>query len=144
MKNRSTITLDQLKNSPAAKRNPHLFVEEAPKRKPVDRNKSKALRWLEMNLQLWSNEQALTMEREHRFDALRKWRFDFAWPALKIAVEYEGGVFMAKSGHNTARHYTKDTDKYNHAAVKGWRVVRVTALNYESALKRLDEMINEY
>ena len=81
------------------------------------------------------------MVREHRFDELRKWRFDFAWPALKIACEYEGGIFMQRSGHNTARHYTKDTDKYNHAAVKGWKVVRVTAMNYETALERLNEIV---
>ena len=138
----SVLTLEDIKNSAAGKRNAHLFEDNGlKKRKVTDPKKSKALKWLELNLQMWSNEKLLTMEREYRFDELRKWRFDFAWPALKIAVEYEGGIFMQKSGHNTARHYTKDTDKYNHAAVKGWRVARVTALNYESVLGVLEGMV---
>ena len=141
MKRRASITIDQLKKSAVAGINPHLFDTKNNKGKVVDKNKSKALSWLEFNLQMWSNEKSLTMVREHRFDELRKWRFDFAWPALKIACEYEGGIFMQRSGHNTARHYTKDTDKYNHAAVKGWKVVRVTAMNYETALERLNEIV---
>src|SRR5260363_45047 len=26
-------------------------------------------------------------QREYRFDAMRRWKFDFAWPNWKIAVE---------------------------------------------------------
>ena len=29
-------------------------------------------------------------QREYRFDDVRKWRFDFAWPSLMFAVEVEG------------------------------------------------------
>lgn len=102
--------------------------------------KSKALDWLDWNLIYWSNEKALQMEKEYQF-CERGWRFDYAWPALKIAVEYEGGIFMQKSGHNTAKHYTKDTEKYNKAAVLGWRIIRVTAMNYTTAIKHLNELI---
>ena len=31
---------------------------------------------------------------EFRFHPERKWRFDFAWPEHKIAVEQEGGVWI--------------------------------------------------
>ena len=44
------------------------------------------------------------------------------------------------AGHGTAKHFTKDTDKYNLATVLGWRVIRVTALNYTTVLKTLNEM----
>src|SRR5260364_426939 len=32
-------------------------------------------------------------QREYRFDADRRWKFDFAWPDWKIAVECEGGIW---------------------------------------------------
>lgn len=103
--------------------------------------KSKGLEWLSWNLQYWCNEKALTLEREYKFCTDRDWRFDFALPSVKIAIEYEGGIYLQKSGHNTAKHYTKDTEKYNRATVLGWRVIRVTAMNYTTVLKTLNEMI---
>lgn len=106
----------------------------------IPRPKSKALIWLDWNLQYWCNEKALTLEKEYKF-CDRGWRFDYCITALKIAIEFEGGIFMEKSGHNTARHYTKDSDKYNRAAVLGWKVIRVTAMNYTTILKTLNEMI---
>ena len=38
-----------------------------------------------------------TPEREYKFHPSRRWRFDFAWPALylRIAVEVEGAIFVA-------------------------------------------------
>lgn len=114
-------------------------------RQPRNR-KSKALDWLHLNIAYWCNERGLELRcadkgGELRFDENRRWRFDFAIPALKIAIEYEGGIFLAKSGHNTSKHYTKDTDKYNRAVVLGWRVIRVTALNYTTVLKQLNELV---
>lgn len=101
---------------------------------------SKALTELTLTLHHWSAERKLQLEKEHRFDEERKWRFDFAWPALKIAVEFEGGIYQHNSGHKTAKHYTKDTDKYNRAAVLGWRVIRITAKNHRTVLKHLNEL----
>jgi very-short-patch-repair endonuclease len=107
----------------------------------IPAKKAKALVWLEWNLQYWSNSKGLELVAEYQFDEIRKWRFDFCFPAVKVALEYEGGIFMAKSGHNTAKHFTKDSDKYNRAAVLGWRVIRVTAMNYKTALDQLNQLI---
>ena len=63
--------------------------------------------------------------REHRFDAYRKWRFDFAWPALKVAVEIEGGTW-AGGRHTRGAGYEADAAKYNAAVLAGWRVLRFT------------------
>lgn len=108
--------------------------------------KSKALIWLDWNLTYWCNQRSLTLYcatngNELQFDENRKWRFDYAIPAIKIAVEYEGGIFMEHSGHNTAKHYTKDTEKYNRATVLGWKVIRVTAMNYTTVIQALNAMI---
>lgn len=61
---------------------------------------------------------------EHKFHEKRKWRFDFALPSLKIAIEIDGGVF-GNGRHNRASGFIKDCEKLNHAAAAGWRVFRL-------------------
>lgn len=63
--------------------------------------------------------------REHRFDAKRRFRFDFAWPDWFVALEFEGGVFSG-GAHTRGRHFESDAEKYNLAALAGWTVIRVT------------------
>lgn len=69
---------------------------------------------------------AVLPEREYRFAPPRKWRFDFAWPALRVAVELEGGVWTG-GRHATGAGLIADMDKYNAAASLGWRVLRFSA-----------------
>ena len=66
------------------------------------------------------------VEREYRFHPVRRWRFDFAWPDVKIAVEVEGGAFV-QGRHGRGAGITNDCEKYNHAAMLGWRVLRGTS-----------------
>jgi very-short-patch-repair endonuclease len=51
------------------------------------------------------------------------YRYDFAWPQLKIAVEIDGGTF---SGGNHVRGvgYSRDCRKNNLAQSEGWIVLR--------------------
>jgi len=60
-------------------------------------------------------------EREYRFDLMRRWRFDFAWPVEKVAVECDGGQWLERGGRHARDH---DREKLNRAAVMGWRVLR--------------------
>lgn len=55
----------------------------------------------------------------------RRWRFDWAWPSLKLAVEQEGGVWT-KGRHTRGAGFVKDLEKYNRAAELGWRLLRFT------------------
>jgi len=64
-------------------------------------------------------------EREYRFAAPRRWRFDFAWPSMKLAIEIEGGVWSA-GRHTRGKGFEADCEKYAIALVLGWRVLRVT------------------
>jgi len=105
------------------------------------KSKSKALIWLEWNLQYFCNEKALTLEQEYQFSKTRQYRSDFAIPALKILLEYEGGIFMDRGGHNSHTGIQRDIDKYQLAQKEGWQLIRLTAINYTTVLKTLNEMI---
>ena len=63
--------------------------------------------------------------REYRFAQGRRYRFDFAWPAQRVAVEIEGGVWSG-GRHTRGAGYESDCHKYNLAAVERWHVLRYT------------------
>lgn len=64
------------------------------------------------------------VEKEFQFYAKRKWRFDYAIPEYKIAIEVEGGVWT-RGRHTRGAGFMGDMTKYNAAAVFGWRLLRV-------------------
>jgi hypothetical protein len=63
--------------------------------------------------------------KEFRFHPTRKWRFDYAIPLHKIAIEVEGGVWSG-GRHTSPRGFLNDIEKYNCAALMGWRLFRCT------------------
>lgn len=63
--------------------------------------------------------------KEYIFHPTRKWRFDYAIPSLKIAIEIDGGVWT-NGRHNRATGYLGDLKKFNAAASLGWRVLKFT------------------
>lgn len=64
-------------------------------------------------------------EREHRFTPPRRYRFDFAWPTARVALEVEGGTY-ANGRHSRGPGFERDCEKYNAAALEGWCVIRAT------------------
>ena len=62
---------------------------------------------------------------EWKFHPTRKWRFDYARPDLKIAIEIDGGVFTG-GRHSGGIGQVKDWEKLNEAAVMGWCVLHTT------------------
>lgn len=65
------------------------------------------------------------LHAEHRFDSVRRWRFDFAHLPSQIAIEIEGGVWRG-GRHTTGIGFSKDCEKYFAATMQGWMVVRLT------------------
>lgn len=63
-------------------------------------------------------------DREFRFAPPRRFRFDFAWPEERIALEVDGGRWMPGGGRHAG---DGDYEKLNLAATLGWRVLRVTS-----------------
>ena len=60
---------------------------------------------------------------EHRFAPPRRYRFDLAFPALRVAVEVDGATWTA-GRHTTGRGHRTDCEKTNLAQLMGWRVFR--------------------
>ena len=59
---------------------------------------------------------------EYQFHPTRKWRFDICWPDNKVAIEVDGGIWIA-GGHNRGAQIKKDWEKRNTATVMGWRIL---------------------
>ena len=62
-------------------------------------------------------------ETEYTFHPVRKWRFDFAWPDHKVALEVDGGIWTG-GAHGRGTGITRDIEKYNEAGAMGWVVIR--------------------
>lgn len=69
-------------------------------------------------------------ELEYRFDPVRQWRADFAWPDEKVLAEYEGGVFWndpeEQGRHTRSTGFRDDCIKYSNASIAGWCLIRFT------------------
>lgn len=102
---------------------------------PVLTGPNKGKKW--EDLFAWQlDREMIPYEREYRFLADRKFRFDFALVPVKIAVEIDGGV------HRIKQRWTTDREKGNLALLTGWRVLHVDAVQVRSGgalmlLKRL-------
>jgi len=72
-------------------------------------------------------------QREYAFHPQRRWRFDFAWPEARVAVEIEGGLW--KFGrHNHPQGFMRDLEKYNEAIFLGWVVFRLAPDDVEDTI----------
>lgn len=72
---------------------------------------------------LWASAGLPIPQREFRFDPVRKWRIDFAYPDKKLAIEIEGGIFT-HGRHARVGGFLSDIEKYNALVKAGWRLLR--------------------
>ena len=84
----------------------------------------------------------LQLIKEYKFCDGRKWRFDYALPDLKIAIEIEGGVF-SNGRHTRGKGYLNDMEKYNMASELGWTLLRYTPtqLNESKTYEQIKRVI---
>lgn len=106
------------------------------KRKQMPKEK----RWLNMHMDYLA-ENGMKVMREYRFHPTRRWRFDYAFPDYKVAVEFDG-LFGGKA-HTSVRMVAKDSEKMNQAALLGWIVVRVNSqsLRDQSGYRDIEQAI---
>lgn len=104
------------------------------------RKGDKAKDWIGWALWEWCQDRSLVHEEEYRFHPVRKWRFDWAVPSKKLAIEYNG-IFSEKSRHTTPTGYTGDLNKMNAAQALGWRVIQLSPLNYKDLITELNKNV---
>lgn len=79
----------------------------------------------ELILESILSELKLWYEKEFRFNPQRKWRADYALTSKMILIEIEGGVYSS-GRHTRGKGFSNDCEKYNAAALLGWKVLRYT------------------
>lgn len=62
--------------------------------------------------------------KEYKFHPKRRWRFDYADPKKKIAIEIHGGIWRG-GRHTRGKGFANDREKMNEAIVLGWRVIEL-------------------
>jgi hypothetical protein len=82
--------------------------------------------------------------KEHKFHPVRKWRFDYAIPFMKLAFECEGGAWV-NGRHTRGKGFIGDMEKYNEAQLLGWKVYRFTPGQAKKgeAFKLFERAVNE-
>ncbi len=102
----------------------HLQAEGLPPGVREHRFCADAVGWLDMPPQ---ERRKIPLRRLLRQAGLRDFRFDFAWPDRKIAVEIDGAIAKGgRGGHTSIKGYTDDRLKDCEAVILGWTVIRVT------------------
>ena len=62
---------------------------------------------------------------EYQFYDRRKFRFDIALTYNRIGIEINGGAW-SRGRHTRGGGYIKDMEKFNIAAIQGWRIFQFT------------------
>lgn len=78
--------------------------------------------------------------KEYRFHPTRKWRFDYAFPSIRVAIEIDGGVWI-NGRHTRPSGFLGDMEKFNAAATLGWVVLKFTP--QEQYTKKALDLITE-
>ncbi len=91
---------------------------------------------------------------ELRFHPTRMWRFDLAIPSQKLAIEYQGlGALGARKGkdgkvhiggHASVGGMSNDCEKLNAATALGWKVLKFTALHFDSRKRESAKLTDPY
>jgi len=96
---------------------------------------------------LWRMVKGPELEREYKFLKDRRFKFDFADPFSRTAIEIQGGIWTG-GAHVRGKGYSSNCEKYNLAALDGWTVFMLTSkmVEFKSGLAwadRIKEHINK-
>lgn len=81
-------------------------------------------------------------EQEYKFHAERNWRADFLISGTKILIEVEGGIWSG-GRHTRGKGFIADMEKYNAAAILGFKVLRFDTQQVKSglAIKQIENLV---
>ena len=83
---------------------------------PADPNTLFAIQLIAADIDGW--------QREYKFHPGRKFRFDFAWPEILLAVEIDGGTFKKGPAGHKGAGFRYDLERTFAAAELGWQILR--------------------
>jgi very-short-patch-repair endonuclease len=67
----------------------------------------------------------------------RKWRFDFAWPEFKLAVEIDGGIWIV-GAHAHPTRILDNMEKGNAAVLLGWYVLHFSVAQVTKSMEAIE------
>ncbi|WP_025094579.1 hypothetical protein [Acinetobacter soli] len=84
----------------------------------------------------------INFEQEYKFHPDRKWRADFFITGTNILIEVEGGIWSG-GRHTRGKGYLGDMEKYNAAAILGFKVLRFDTQQVKSglAIKQIEGLL---
>ncbi|WP_151753936.1 hypothetical protein [Acinetobacter soli] len=84
----------------------------------------------------------INFEQEYKFHPDRKWRADFFITGTNILIEVEGGIWSG-GRHTRGKGFIADMEKYNAAAVMGFKVLRFDTQQVKSglAIKQIENLV---
>ena len=108
---------------------------------------------IEKELEFQMKAIGLKFETQYKFHPERKWKFDFAFPEIKLAVEADGltrygnnkNGTMRLGRHQTYKGRTEDLMKYDAAMRLGWNIYtcQQDMIKSGQALKTIEILIKE-
>lgn len=103
-------------------RNPDIRIVETieAQRPPIPATSGKD-KLAQQFVRMWEMCGGPALVTELRFHSDRRWRFDFAHEASKVAIEINGGIW-SNGRHVRGTGYLRDREKVNAATALGWRV----------------------
>lgn len=142
MAKRLTISANDIISSKVGHLNQHLLEKPAAHpvvKMPKPRKNSREKKHIALVLMEFSQDTGYQLEEEYQFHPLRKFRFDWCFKEIKLAIEYNG-IMSEKSRHTSITGYSMDMNKLNLAQSDGWTVLQYTPLNY----KNISEDLKKY
>jgi very-short-patch-repair endonuclease len=91
---------------------------------------------------LFNSVAGLVLVPEFRFAPPRRWRFDYALPEQRIAIEVDGAAFT-RGRHTRGVGFLNDLEKFNAAAILGWSVLRYPPDRVHVALDDVLALLNQ-
>lgn len=84
----------------------------------------------------------INFEQEYKFHPERKWRADFFITGTNILIEVEGGIWSG-GRHTRGKGFIADMEKYNAAAILGFKVLRFDTQQVKSglAIKQIENLV---
>lgn len=119
---------------------PHYIQEQIEKAGKPLKQKSKEIK---IPAQYWQAMGCGTPIPEYCFDEKRRWRIDYAWPGIRLALEVEGGVW-SNGRHTRGSGFLGDLEKYNSLTEHGWYLLRYqpNKIDYLQVKKVIDRLKN--